>query len=233
VELNPGLNDNCTLPLIYYDQFTIIDHIGKGSSFGFLLLAQLKQNVVTLKFLKRSTATDTEALKFDNEMKIYQYLKDHKNPNIVEAIGRSFRRDEIVLVVDYCANNVISYLAEHKKTNPDTPWQLLMTIGKQVAEGLQHLHKVHIVHNHITPQTVLLKDHQAKISSFGCAFIMTDEHSNNNPVALLNAIPACYSAPERFGKGVTFKSDVYCFGVFLWQLPSGGKMPFPDKKMSK
>jgi len=92
-----------------------------------------------------------------------------------------------------------------------------------------------------------MKDDQAKISqvasfqptpsinslqrSFGCAFIITDELSTNNPVTLLSTIHACYSAPERlrFGKEATVKTDVYCYGVFLWQLPSGG-MPFPDKK---
>uniref|UniRef100_A0A8C6UKQ0 Tyrosine-protein kinase n=1 Tax=Neogobius melanostomus TaxID=47308 RepID=A0A8C6UKQ0_9GOBI len=99
----------------------------------------------------------------------------------------------------------------------------LMDIAAQVADGMSYLEKKDIIHGDLAAQNVLISDaYVFKVTDFGLAAIKStyenDEESNS----------ACrWSAPETISHmNFTSKSDVWSFGVLLYEIITFGGIPY-------
>jgi serine/threonine-protein kinase len=125
--------------------------------------------------------------------------------------------------------------------------QLVLSVGTQIADGLSAAHQIGIYHRDLKPANVMLTDGGlVKILDFGLARRKTPDEAEFDPAqptrrkqgAAATTYTArggtlAYMAPEQFVTGQSsVQSDLFAFGVILYELVSG-RHPFvrPDAEV--
>ena len=97
-----------------------------------------------------------------------------------------------------------------------------VSIAIQVAQGIEAAHNHHIVHRDIKPQNIIIsKEGKVKVTDFGIARAATSNTINSNAMGSVH-----YISPEQTRGGYSDeKSDIYSFGITLYEMLTG-KVPF-------
>ncbi|MCD7449778.1 Serine/threonine-protein kinase pcrk1 [Datura stramonium] len=153
-----------------------------------------------------------------------------KHPNLVKLIGYCAEDDERgmqrLLVYELMRNKS---LEDHLLARSAAPlsWTLRLKIAQDAARGLAYLHEemdFQLIFRDFKPSNILLdEDFNAKLSDFGLA--------RQGPAAGLTHVSTSvvgtvgYAAPEYVQTGrLTAKSDVWSFGVVLYELITGRRV---------
>ena len=174
---------------------------------------------VALKTLLREhLATDGLLEMFRREVLTWIQLGGH--PNIVVAYGlEEFLR--LPFVVMECVEG--GSLGDVLRRG-GAGWRAAADYGRQVARGLEHAGRVcGLVHRDLKPPNVLVTpDGTAKVADFGLALVRGASEN-----AVVGTPP--YMPPEQWERprDVDVRSDIYAFGVMLFELACG-RRPFPD-----
>ncbi|HUV69660.1 MAG TPA: protein kinase [Terracidiphilus sp.] len=221
------------------EQYEIVRRLGAGGS-GVVYLANdtLLQRPVVLKTLRAGLLT-VEQMRTTvlREARLASAI-EHPNVCGIYEVGES--GDEGYIAMQYVPGQSLDELIAR---GPATV-QLLLSVGIQVADGLQAAHALGIFHRDLKPQNVMLTDGGlAKILDFGLARRLPFDEARfdpGKPVLARDASVAAtytarggtirYMAPEQFVTGQTsVQSDVWALGVILYELASG-RHPFarPD-----
>lgn len=176
------------------------------------------QRTVALKFLSPQFTSDADAkTRFLREAQTAATL-DH--PNICTVYEVDEADDKAFIAMAYIDGQ---NLRDKIKSDP-LNFKTALDFSIQLAEGLSTAHKKGIIHSEIkSANIVLTKTGQAKIMDFGLAkftssSIITREGSTMGTVA--------YMSPEQAqGKAVDSRSDIWSFGVVLYEMFSN-QLPF-------
>ncbi|KAI9088096.1 hypothetical protein K1719_030073 [Acacia pycnantha] len=152
--------------------------------------------------------------------------------NVVTLLGFCIEGRRRALVYEFMSNGSLEKFISMKKPGDESvttlSWDTLYQIAKETARGLDYLHKgcnTRILHFDIKPHNILLDEKfHPKISDFGLAKLNTKEESI---ISISNARGTIgYVAPEVWNKsigGVSYKSDVYSYGMMLLEMVGGQK----------
>ncbi|XP_058180854.1 lysM domain receptor-like kinase 3 [Rhododendron vialii] len=200
------------------DGFSDSNLIGHGT-YGSVYYGLLREQEVAIK---RMTATKTK--EFLAEMKVL--CKVH-HTNLVELIGYAASRDELFLIYEHAQKGSLrSHLHDPlSKGQTSLSWIMRLQIVLGAARGLEYIHehtKPHYVHRDIKTSNILLDGaFRAKISDFGLAKLVGKTTDGEASVTKVVGTFG-YLAPEYLRDGLaTVKSDVYAFGVVLFEIISG------------
>ncbi|KAJ6850606.1 putative serine/threonine-protein kinase PBL19 [Iris pallida] len=156
-----------------------------------------------------------------------QFLGVVEHPNLVKLIGYCAEDDERgiqrLLVYEFMPNRS---LEDHlfNRSYPCLSWNLRLNIALGAAEGLAYLHEgleVQVIYRDFKASNVLLdKDFKPKLSDFGLA--REGPTGGNTHVSTAVVGTYGYAAPDYIETGhLTTKSDVWSFGVVLYELLAG------------
>ncbi|KAJ0735577.1 putative protein kinase RLK-Pelle-CrRLK1L-1 family [Helianthus annuus] len=204
------------------DNFHHDNIIGRGG-LGHVYKGQLQRSgeLIKISVLRLDSKHGGGIVEFWTEVSM---LSDLKHPNIVSIVGFCDEKDEKIIVTMYEAKN--GSLKEHLN-NPNLTWMQRLKICVGVARALSYLHYDQsrgygVIHLNINSSTILLNENwEPKLSGFKVSIKQSlnrmDHVILSEPIGTIG-----YLDPEiGKTKGVTCKSDVYAFGVVLFEILCG------------
>ncbi|XP_040369692.1 rust resistance kinase Lr10-like [Rosa chinensis] len=148
--------------------------------------------------------------------------------NVVQLVGYCVEGSKRALVYDFMPNGSLDKYIYSKQGSITLSYKKMYEIAVGVAEGIEYLHQgceMQILHFDIKPHNILLDENFIpKISDFGLAKLYPANHSIIPSIAARGTMG--YIAPELFYKnigGVSYKADVYSFGMLLMEMASRRK----------
>ncbi|XP_019167309.1 PREDICTED: LEAF RUST 10 DISEASE-RESISTANCE LOCUS RECEPTOR-LIKE PROTEIN KINASE-like 2.4 [Ipomoea nil] len=206
------------------------DKLGQGG-YGGVYKGKLSANgrPIAVKILNVYDGGDGE--EFINEV---ASISQTSHVNVVTLLGFCLDGNKRALVYEFMANGSLEkYIYGESRLS----WEQFYQIALGTARGLEYLHcrcNTQILHFDIKPHNILLDDSfNPKISDFGLAKLCTMKKSNISMAGTRGTIG--YIAPEVFSRcfgGVSYKSDVYSYGMMVLEMVGGRKKPCGEAKNS-
>ena len=205
---------------------SFVNILGQGG-FGYVYRGKLPDDgrLVAVKVLKESKGDGEE---FMNEV---ASISRTSHVNVVTLLGFCYERNKRALIYEFMPNGSLDSFISDKgspHTNCRLEWKKLYEIAVGIARGLEYLHRgcnTRIVHFDIKPHNILLdEDFCPKISDFGLAKLCQSKVSKISMIGARGTVG--YIAPEVFCRnfgGVTYKSDVYSYGMMVLEMVGQSK----------
>ncbi|KAL2327037.1 hypothetical protein Fmac_020464 [Flemingia macrophylla] len=199
------------------------ESLGEGAH-GAVFKGMLSQEfLVAVKILKDTVGDGKD---FINEVGIIGKIH---HLNVVRLLGFCADGFHRALVYDFYPNGSLEkYLVPPDNKDVFLGWDKLQQIAVGVARGIEYLHlgcDHMILHFDINPHNVLLDDNLVpKITDFGLAKLCPKNQSKVSMTAARGTLG--YIAPEVFSRNfgnVSYKSDIYSYGMLLLEMVGGRK----------
>uniref|UniRef100_A0A8C7R5X8 Tyrosine-protein kinase n=1 Tax=Oncorhynchus mykiss TaxID=8022 RepID=A0A8C7R5X8_ONCMY len=214
----PVLKDKWVLE---HDDVILGQSIGQGN-FGEVYSGRLLSDntPVAVKACRENLAPEHKN-RFLMEARI---LKQYDHPNIVKLIGVCTQKQPIYIIMELVqGGDFLSFLrceGHNLKSN------MLVKMAENVASGMEYLESKKCIHRDLAARNCLVGEQsRVKISDFG----MSREQQDGvySAAGGLKQIPVKWTAPEALNYGrYTTESDVWSFGVLLWEIFSRGVTPY-------
>ena len=234
-------------------EFKLEKLLGRGN-FGFVFQGSLIDPVINgswktiaIKTLNNPFSSE-KVSDFIYEVKIMSRLENHQN--LVNMIGTytsdHVKDGEIFIMMEYCKHgdlkqflirNRDNFISTELKSNDTKCIKLhcclLVLFAHDAAKGMEYLAQNKIMHGDLAARNILLGTTQdnhliAKVSDFGLSKHLYDNLWYKKEKR--TTLPWRWMAFELFKDGLlTMNSDVWSYGILIWEILSLGEIPYPGK----
>lgn len=189
---------------------------------------------VAVKTLKEA-AGDKEKKDLLQELEVMKLLEPH--PNVVTLRGCCTEKDPVFLIMEYVSKGKLqSYLRESRHvhdysnlhgSSKHLSSHNLTSFAYQVARGMEFLSSKGIIHRDLAARNVLVGENNVcKVADFGFARDVIGNHVYERKSE--GRLPIRWMAPESLYDNIfTHKTDVWSFGVLMWEIVTLGSTPYP------
>jgi len=231
-----GINYNESMPLARsarLGSYEILSSIGAGGMGEVYRARDTKLGRdVAIKVLPDAFSHDAERMaRFEREA---QVLASLNHPNIATIHGVEESNGVRALVMELVEGPT---LADRIVQQGPLPLDEALSLAKQIAEGLEYAHEKGVIHRDLKPANIkVTPDGMVKLLDFGLAKAAEEPTPQGNPSVSPTLTmqstqagvilgTAAYMSPEQAsGQPVDRRSDIWSFGVVLWEMLTGQKL---------
>uniref|UniRef100_A0A1B6E4F9 receptor protein-tyrosine kinase n=2 Tax=Clastoptera arizonana TaxID=38151 RepID=A0A1B6E4F9_9HEMI len=190
--------------------------------------------VVAVKTLKEN-AGERERSDLLQELQVMKMLEPHQN--VVRLLGCCTEKDPLFVIMEFISLGKLqsflrnsraqrSYDNMHAKSGTLTSRDLT-SFCYQVARGMEFLSSKGIIHRDLAARNVLIGENQiCKVADFGFARDVITSHVYERKSE--GRLPIRWMAPESLYDNIfSVKSDIWSFGVLIWEIVTLGSTPYP------
>ncbi|XP_073402716.1 fibroblast growth factor receptor 2 isoform X4 [Dendrobates tinctorius] len=227
------------------DKLTLGKPLGEGC-FGQVVMAEAlgvdkdrpKESVTVAVKMLKDDATEKDLADLVSEMEMMKMIGKHKN--IINLLGACTQGGTLYVIVEYAAKgNLREYLRARRPIEMEYSYDInrvpgeqmtfkdLVSCTYQLARGMEYLASQKCIHRDLAARNVLVTESNVmKIADFGLA---RDVNNIDYYKKTTNGrLPVKWMAPEAlFDRVYTHQSDVWSFGVLMWEIFTLGGSPYP------
>ncbi|XP_022348808.1 fibroblast growth factor receptor 4 isoform X2 [Enhydra lutris kenyoni] len=240
VSVSPPVALPCSLALLVLGKLLgegCFGQVVRAEAFGMDPAQPDQASTVAVKMLK-DNASDKDLADLVSEMEMMKLIGRHKN--IINLLGVCTREGPLYVIVECAAKgNLREFLRARRPPGPDLSpdgprssegplsFPALVSCAYQVARGMQYLESRKCIHRDLAARNVLVtEDNVMKIADFGLARGV--HHIDYYKKTSNGRLPVKWMAPEAlFDRVYTHQTDVWSFGILLWEIFTLGGSPYP------
>ena len=218
----PGERADPFLGRVIKGRYRVERQAGRGGMGTVYLAEQLSVGrKVALKVLRGDFAREEGFVaRFQQEAKLVASLNERRNPRV--TLVHDFDQTEdgsVFIVMEWLEGRVLNEVIQRDR-GLDLP--RAVRLATQIAEGLEAAHRTNVVHRDVKPQNIMVLEagDDIKLMDFGIARLR-DSGTNLTRTGTMMGTPA-YMSPEQIeGQEITEKTDMYAFGIVLYEMLTG------------
>uniref|UniRef100_A0A7N8WQ54 Tyrosine-protein kinase n=1 Tax=Mastacembelus armatus TaxID=205130 RepID=A0A7N8WQ54_9TELE len=201
------------------EELILGQELGSGQ-FGLVLEGKWRDRKVAVKMIREECMSNEE---FKEEAKVMMHLSHCK---LVQLYGVCIQRSPMCLVFEFMENGCLSdYLRAQKGCLSQ---EVMLGMCLDVSEGMAYLESSNFIHRDLAARNCLVSiNNEVKVSDFGMTrYVLDDQYTSSQ----CSKFPVKWSAPEviKYCK-FSSKSDVWSFGVFMWEVYNEGRLPYENR----
>ncbi|XP_017553842.1 tyrosine-protein kinase ITK/TSK [Pygocentrus nattereri] len=192
------------------------DELGSGN-FGLVWKGLWCDKKVAVKTVREDAMTEEE---FKEEAQVMMKLS---HPKLVQLYGVCMQRSPLYLVFEFLENGCLTDFLRSRRSSFSQ--EALLGMCLDVSEAMAYLESSNFIHRDLAARNCLVSETLVvKVSDFGMTrFVLDDQYTSSEGTKF----SVKWSAPEVVKyKKFSSKSDVWSFGVLMWEVYSEGRMPY-------
>jgi len=201
-------------------RYQVIEELGHGGMGRVYKVFDTKiKEKIALKLIKPEIASDKETIeRFGNELRLARKISQRnvcRMFDIGEAEGAHF------ITMEYVHGEDLKSMIH---MTGSLSVGMLLSVGKQVCDGLAEAHSLGVVHRDLKPQNIMIdRNGNAKIMDFGIARLVREKGITGPSVMI--GTPEYMSPEQAEAKEVDHLSDIYSLGIILYEMATS-HVPF-------
>lgn len=221
---------NPIIGTLFLDRFLIKSSVGTGGAGSvFECFDKLLDRKVALKVLHSELLDSDE--KLDRFQREAQVLNNLSHPNVLSVYSFGVTSNwQPYLVLPFVEGCSLAKSIEDRSLDLNRAISILL----QICDALIYIHGRGIIHRDLKPGNIMISTDEAgnlsaQIVDFGIAKIQNSEKPDIQKLTSTGEIfgSPSYMSPEQWrGEQLDHRTDIYAFGVLMYELFSGGKLPW-------